>query len=343
MILKYLKQEMLFPKEEYIINKHVNIRGVDVLVLSFTIEEDKNCLWLMYENKDLIVDDFDNKYPEKFKTNREEIVNNIEERRRDKYFYIKEMEIQGQLIRFDSSSGAPIHDMNREGMMQLQHFAEKGLLPDEWDDVKLESLVITAYEQAEGETTPSIDKTKDLSVVLHIDKNIEEIPIQCPFKVEFGKQDIGIKVDYYDPILEKEKCFFINEIYSFDVYEDVLKKANQIEDVEMREDMLNDFNREMEKLCPRDKNLAVIKYETLDNVQLNFMMKDYLEAEPMVHDSSASIGFISKCDEIGINGYKLRECVLQPVDKDFSGEIELELFSRYVEIPEETVLVTVKT
>lgn len=56
-----------------------------------------------------------------------------------------------------------------------------------------------------------------------------------------------------------------------------------------------------------------------------------------MHDSSASIGFICKCDEIGINGYKLRECVMQPVDKDFSGKIELELFSRYVETPEETV------
>ncbi|WP_233242626.1 hypothetical protein [Sporanaerobacter acetigenes] len=105
--------------------------------------------------------------------------------------------------------------MNREGMMQLQHFAEKGLLPDEWDDVKLESLVITVYEQAEGEIIPNIDKEKDLSVVLHIDENIEEIPIRCPFTVEFDKQDIGSKVVYYAPILEKEKNFFINEIYSF--------------------------------------------------------------------------------------------------------------------------------
>ena len=337
MRLGCLKQEMLLPKKEYIINKRVNIQGVDFLVLSFTIEEDKNRLWLMYENKDLIVDDFDNEYPKKFKTNREKLLNSIEERRRDTYLYIKEMEIQGQLIRFDSSSSVPIHDMNRRGMMQLQHFAEKGLLPDEWDDVKLESLIIIAYEQAEGEIIPNIDKAKELSVVLHIDKNIEETPIQCPFTVEFGKQEIGTKVVYYDPIFEKEKYFFINEIYSYDVYEDTLTKSEQIEDVKMREDMLNDFNRAMENLCPRDKNLAVIKYETLDNLQLNFMMKDYLEAEPIKNNSSASIGFICKCDEIGINGYKLRECALQPVDKDFSGVIELELFSRYIEIPEETV------
>ena len=91
MRLGCLKQEMLLPKKEYIINKRVNIQGVDFLVLSFTIEEDKNRLWLMYENKDLIVDDFDNEYPKKFKTNREKLLNSIEERRRDTYLYIKEM------------------------------------------------------------------------------------------------------------------------------------------------------------------------------------------------------------------------------------------------------------
>ncbi len=41
MRLRYLMQEMLLPKEEYIINKRVNIQGLDVLVLSFTIEKTK--------------------------------------------------------------------------------------------------------------------------------------------------------------------------------------------------------------------------------------------------------------------------------------------------------------
>ena len=43
--LKYFKEKMLIPTEEYIINKLVNIRGVDVLLLSFTVEKDKSTLW----------------------------------------------------------------------------------------------------------------------------------------------------------------------------------------------------------------------------------------------------------------------------------------------------------
>jgi hypothetical protein len=96
---------MLPPQKEYIINKHANIRGVDVLLLSFTIEEDKNHLWLMYENKDSIEDSFDNEYMES-KTNRKEMIHNIDKYNRRKDFYIKEMEIQGQIIRFDSCSSS---------------------------------------------------------------------------------------------------------------------------------------------------------------------------------------------------------------------------------------------
>ena len=104
----------------------------------------------------------------------------------------------------------------------------------------------------------------------------------------------------------------------------------------------------LEKICPRDKNLAVIKYETLDDTQLNFYFKEYLDAGPIIYrnDNStiggaSSVGIIWGSNEkgIGINGYKLRECVLQPIDKSFSGELEIELFSRYLQIPGETVRV----
>ncbi|HOJ10769.1 MAG TPA: hypothetical protein PK733_09275 [Clostridiales bacterium] len=337
MTLGNLKQQMLLPNKEYIINQHVNIRGLDVLLLSFTIEENKNKLWLMYEDKALIEDNFHDEFHKEFKTNREEMLCRIEVRSRHINFYIKEMEIQGHIVRFSSSRNGPVYESNMEARMQLQHFAEKGLIPSEWDDVRLESLVVAQYEQMEGEVAPYYDNTRKLPVVLHIDRNPREAPIQCPFKVNFGKQDIGTKITYYDPVIGRESYFFINEIYSYDAYDDILKKTEQIEDTEMRENMIKHHMEAMENLCPKDKNLAVIRYETADNVQLRFMMKDYLEAQPVHHSSATAIGFICRSDEMGINGYKVRECALQPVDKDFNGELELELFSRSHEIPEETV------
>lgn len=73
-------------------------------------------------------------------------------------------------------------------------------------------------------------------------------------------------------------------------------------------------------------------YETLDDVQLKFNMSDYLQEKPVVNNSG-----VAKYKEIGINGYKRRECVLQTIDKDFTGELELELFSKYIKMPEETI------
>lgn len=329
---------MLLPIEEYIINQRVNIRGVDVLILSFTIEKDKNCLWLMYEREESIEDEFDRRYREEFRTNREELLHKIEASDIHQYFHIEKMETQGQVIRFGSSSSSYIYDMNKEGIMQLQHFVEKGLISEEWDDVKLKNLVICEYEQIEGEIAPNIDNTKELALKLYINPNSREVPIKHLFKVKFGKQDVGTKIIYYDEELNKESYFFVNEIYSFDVYEDIKKKVDKIEDVEMREKNLKIFIEALERICPRDKKLAVIKYETADNTQLNFYMNDYLEAEPIIYEDGGTLSIWTSNDkEIGINGYKLRECVLQPVDKDFKGELEIELLSRVVEIPEEIV------
>ncbi len=342
---------MIIPTKEYIINKAVNIRGVDVLILSFTIEEDKNCLWLIYQQENIpedeLLDELDGmeyEYVEKVKTNRENKLKSIERKSREKYFFIKEMEIQNQIVTFGSSSSSIIHDMNMEGVMKLQHFVEKGLSLDEWDDVNLENLVITQYEQSKDESAPIIDDTKELNLKLCINPDSREIQVQHPFKVGFGKQDIGTKITYYDEELAKENYFFIDEIYSFDVYKDMEEKVEKIEDEEMRQNMINNLMEVLGSICPRDKNLAVIKYETVDNRQLNFYMKDHLDTVPITYrtnDSTiggaSSVGIIWGSNEEGegINGYKVRGCVLQPIDKDFDGELEIELFSRYLQIPED--------
>lgn len=337
MTIKFLKHLMLLPKEEHIINKRVNIRGLDVHLLSYTIEEDKNSLWIMYEDKDLLDIDSDDEHWREFRTNREEFLRKIDAIRLNKYFHIRQMEIQGQTVSFDSSSYGPIHDLNKKELMQLQHFTEKGLIPTDWEEAPLRTLVIGSYVQVKDEAVPIIDDTKELTLKLHIDRDSKEILIQCPFRVKFGKQEIGTKVKYYDSSLRQEQYFYIDEIYSFDPYEDIIQKTERIEDEKMREHIVKLHIEALESICPRNKKLAVIKYESSDNIQLNFMMQDYLDSEPIRRNSATSIGFISSSKEVGISGNKVRECVLQPIDKDFNGELEIELFSRYDEIPEEII------
>lgn len=336
MILKFLKQEMLTPKEEYIINKRVNIQGKDVLLLSLT-EGDNNCLWFIYEQEEFTSERTVDNYKDVFSTNRDRLLDSIDSRSRNANIHIKEMKIQDYILRFDSSNSSHIYNMNRQGIMRLQHFVEKGLISEDWDGVKLENLVISQHKQRDGEELPKLDMTKDLNIRLGLNNNSLEIPIQHPFKAEFGKQDMGKKIEYYDEHLGKEKFAFIDEIYSFNPYEKIKNQFEEIEDLEIRRNAIKTMIEALEKIYPRDVNILVIKYETLDDVQLNFNMVDYLQDKPIINNSGVGIIWGSKDKEIGINGYKIKECVLDPIGKDFTGQLELELFSKYIKIPEEII------
>ena len=336
MILKFLKQEMLIPKEEYIINKRVNIQGKDVLLLSLT-EGDNNCLWFIYEQEEFTSERTVDNYKDVFSTNRDRLLDSIDSRSRNANIHIKEMKIQDYILRFDSSNSSHIYNMNRQGIMRLQHFVEKGLISEDWDGVKLENLVISQHKQRDGEELPKLDMTKDLNIRLGLNNNSLEIPIQHPFKAEFGKQDMGKKIEYYDEHLGKEKFAFIDEIYSFNPYEKIKNQFEEIEDLEIRRNAIKTMIEALEKIYPRDVNILVIKYETLDDVQLNFNMVDYLQDKPIINNSGVGIIWGSKDKEIGINGYKIKECVLDPIGKDFTGQLELELFSKYIKIPEEII------
>ena len=356
MRLRHLKEWMLLPEKEYIINQGVSIRGTDVQILSFTIEEDKNRLWLIYEQEDTFNDeleiDIESEHGDRIRTNREEELEKIGRNNIDKSFFINEMEIQDQRITFSSSSGSTIDEMNIESILKLQHFFKKGLIPDAWDDIRLKNLVIVEFGQSEDEDAPIIDNTRELDIKLNINPDSKEVLIQHSFKVKFGEQDKNTKITYFDEELKRENFFFINEIYSFDVYEYIEKQVEGIEDLEIREDTYNNLVETMERVYPRNKNLAVIKYETRDDIQLNFYMKDYLDRQQIDYNNrdsfidgdptispATSVGFIWGFKEkgMGVNGYKLRECALQPIDKDFKGELEIELFSRYLQIPSENV------
>lgn len=337
MELKFLKEEMLIPKKEYIINKSVNIRGKDVLILSFTEEKDNNSLWLIYEDEEFISERSVDDYNEVFPTNRDKLLDSIDARSKNINIHIKEMKIQDNILLFDQSNSSYIYNMNRQGIMRLQHFVEKGLICEEWDGVNLENLVISQHQQREGDKAPELDLTKELNITLRIAKDLIEIPIGHQFKTEFGKKYISKKIKYYDKHLSKQSFFFIDEIYSFNPYENMKEQFEDIEDLEIRNNITKTMIESLEKIYPNDINLPVIKYETLDNIQLNFNLVKYLDEKPIINNSGVGIMWGSKDKGIGINGYKTRECVLEAMEVDLDDELELELFSKYIEIPEEII------
>lgn len=343
MYLGRLKELLFHPDEEFVINKKVNIRGEDVLLLSFTKENNRGSLWIM-KKRDIAEEDI---YELESKTRRKEKLDHIESSNRNPQFFINKMEIQGISLEFDTASNYYIAEDDVRGVIKLLHFIELGLIPEEWDSLELENLVITQYQQKEGDIGQNIDTTKDLSIVLYIGQDIRQVPILHSFKIQMGKYDKGKKIVYYDKELGRESCFYINEIGSYDPYEDIENKVKIIEDMEQREKILNDLISGLEEYCPRGKSLAFIEYETEDDTQLEFYLKEYLDSSLVIHEYNTETGVIGRSTgfmvlampdkDRGINGYKLRACMMQAIDKDFEGELEIELFSRYLTIPEEKI------
>lgn len=340
MELKDLREWVITPKEECIIKQSFNIKGMDVYLLSFTIEEDKNTLWVIYEEEDNFEGELYQDSEEFFDlsvTNRQDKLKEIMQNNLSNSFHINEMEIQDQIISFNSSSFSHMHMENTMSMLLLGHFIEREVMPRTWDDKKIKNLVIGQFVQSGDEKAPTIDKSKDLDISFTISTRIREAQIQHSFTAKIGKREEAEKIIYYDEEFEKKSCFYINEISSVNLYEDLEKSLEKIEDLKLRELTYKNVLEALENTYPKDKNLALIKYETEDDRQLNFYMKDYLDAEIVSGSGSSVIAFLSNRKEKGVKGYKLRECILQPIDKDFEGSLEIELFSRYIEIPEETI------
>lgn len=334
MLLRDLRQQMLLPRLEYEINQRAETRGLEVQVLSFTIGTEQNSLWVAYREdmrQETAAADWD--WPS---TNRQELLRNIAASAGSVDFQLTEMVIQGQSVRFGSSRSHRLGEMNTEGLMQLQHFAELGLLPAEWDDLNLESIVIAQFQQSEEESAPELEMVADLSVTLHVGRTAREIAVQLPFRLPLGKQGPGVKVAFPDPLTGEERYFFVDEVCTHDVYQDVFANS-QPSSAAMPKQARRQLMRALENVCPPDKVLAAIKYETPDDVQLRFMLRGYLQQEPARSNSGVIFGSSSGQTAMGVNGHRLRECVLQPVDKGFGGELELELFSLWVNVPGEVV------
>lgn len=343
MLLRDLMQTMFLPKKEIFINKIVKIRDIDVYLISITMEEHKNVLWAMYQLPCHLDEGIDSEDETEYTSNRNELINNTREKMRSPYINISEIMIQKQKMIFSSSSAGAISYRDFEGYMQLQHFIENGMDTTNLNEVDLANIIIVTYEQKESEKFPKIDLSKELDITLKISKDFTQVLINQPITLEFGEIEKGKKLYFYDPIEKKNHVFYIDKMNHYDIWEEVNRNLEdqlmQVLPKEQIMQMKEQYMIVLEKTCPKGMNLAMLEYETEDDVQLDFYSKEYLDKRPVPSTSSVSMMLFKSDRELGNNGFKSRVCMIKPVEKDFIGSIDVELFSLFVEIPEEVIRV----
>ena len=340
MYISSLRQEALLPDSETVIGKSITIQGVTALIASITCQDEKKQLWIFHHQPQPACDEMD--FCEMRKTNRGQTVARILGQGAT-LPYIASITMQGQTLYTCGSAGQYFGE-NWVAYMMLQHFMEKGVDLSSIEDIPLNELALIGYELQEGTPLPIFDPTKDAEICLTLSDSFREVLIDPPLYItlSIGEHASPAPYTFYDHEEKKNREFYINRIFLYDPWEEMEKLSSnetvqkQWRDSGMTEAQITELTKMQEQttaqLCPKGQKMAVVQYETPDEIQLCFHTPQFLASAPN-NNGCASVGFIfSNDDAKSLHGFTCRSDMLTTVPKDFHDTLDIELISWYRKI-----------
>lgn len=382
MILREMKERMLLPERQLIINKACEIRGRKVVIAAITQQNGKNSLWLLLQCPHPSNDQEDAScaWLDAEHTHRLALERHVRFSASGRHFTIKEAVIRGQKLTFAGSSGSSIEEDDISEMMKLQYLLQQKIDFSIFDDMEMSSLFLYEYELketpffSEGELThpdgmTSQTEQEPFSVILelddeHVEKYIGRRYRMC-FEQETAKaqelfdspktaerqeafcdaRSAGERESFYDAQTGKEHYFYVNKLARHDVWAEIeakdwhahYKEISEKYGCDWDEAQLNEhknaYLQAMEEMCPKGFVLAMVEYETEEDIQLVFYETDYLDQVPQPSSSMSSTMAIIGGERKGPHGLALRSCLLRAVPKTFDEPVTVELFSWYMRTP----------
>lgn len=325
MKLKDLKTMMVLPEYEIPINKTVIINDIKVQFMCLTHSNNRNTIWAVYEN---INNRFDREVPisnPSTQTNREMMTLSIDKHTAPSYIPISKIYIQGNIFAVSSSSTGYISYHDIEGIMKLQHFSESQLLPDFLDEAELNNLCIARYSQKENESFPVIDTAQSIDMEIFTGKEHQTFLVNDSLTLGFSKLEIN-EYTFHNPITSKDCTYYLQPLEIYDIWEELEDKFRNQNFNNLSEEQAYQMTQRIERICPKGMKLAILKYETDEDITLNFYSKEYLIS--INENQGAALGLIIFPDEkCGPNGMPLRICPIKPINENSLQDIDIELFS----------------
>ncbi|GGO02002.1 hypothetical protein [Saccharibacillus kuerlensis] len=340
MRLKDLKETMLLPDREILINRMVNLNGTDVLLISITSEQQTHRLWTLSKLPESYFEKKPQYESEESYSNRERVeVTRIFNDQEDSIF---KMIIQDQLMTFNGGESRYCMEQNHETYMKLQHFIERGLELGSFAEVELKYLFLTFYEQDPSEPFPHLDLDKELDITLRFRSTFVKAPTHAgPILLELGDSQKSIKYSFYDSVHDKNRFFYIHALKRYDIQEEIQKALEKPTPQGVTEEEWQHYKdhyiKADEEICSKEEDLAFVEYEAEDNIRLNFYAKSYLDAKPRPLSGNFAMSMSLRTDRRGPNGLWIQKDVVDWIDKTFNGDLIVELLSYYVELPEKSI------
>ncbi|QDH23212.1 hypothetical protein [Saccharibacillus brassicae] len=343
MRLKELKESMLVPDREILLNRLVTINNTEVLLISITSEQQRHKLWTLRKIPDYLYEEQSDCEPQEPLSNRDRIQLYLQGDTvfDDQEDYISRMVIQGQLMTFNGMEARFCTEQDHDTYMRLQHFVEKGLDISFFAEAELDRLFLTGYEQDASESFPDLDLDKELEIKLKFNRTFRRIPVQIePIILEFGGSKQKIKRYFYDHIHEENRFFYIRGWTHYDIWkesEELLSRPSSPGFTDEQWQQVKDQRlQSLQATCPEGKNLALIEYEAEGNIELDFYARSYLDAKPSAsYGLGMSMSFRS--DREGTYELRSRKHMIAAVEKKFRGDLVVELLSYTAEFPEITI------
>lgn len=341
MKLNDLRSLMLLADEEIVLNKSIVIKDTKVHFMSIRKVNGINTIWAVYEKKHTGDDGIIHMHDIEETSNRDTLYKLIDHNLETPHIHINKFMIQGEPFEVSSSSSSNIFINNMQSMIKLQHFLEADLLPSFLNDTKISDICIASYKQGKYDIFPAIDVNKEIEIKVKTACEHKTFLINKTHNVGFDKYSETVHT-FYNPLNSKECTYYLQPLEICDIWNEtkLMIEDDPFKDLSISDDqrsqMIQSLYQKLEHICPKGMKLAILKYETDDNISLNFRLKEYLDNK-VQFKSSASAFLYSNDEEIGPNGLKTKICHVKAIDENDLSSIVIELVAFTVTIPGQTI------
>ena len=329
----------MMPQNERIVSRKLEIEGVEYILAGVTEMNKVTSLWILHEQKGYqnAIRHMGRYDPNQ--TNRELISEGSLKSPRNEFLMIKELSLGDRTFKVGRSSSEVMNSHQGGTYAKLQYFLDKGLPVEMISSMNLFDISISEYQLMDGEFFDMYKAEFDGVITIETPILSRAIPTHKKLMLPFGRYKDPIALEVEIPDNDEVVHCYINGIEAYDLWsdgiEEKLEKNRGIVPEEQYEQWRSNIIEAYERICPRDKNLAVVLYETDITASASFYTTNWLDTVPDDNENGG-VGVLfggGKDQEKGLMGHRLMVAKLQPIPKDFNESIEVELLSLLETLP----------
>ncbi len=254
---------------------------------------------------------------------------------------LKEVVIDDVVYKCEESNVSRAALSKHESMMILNQYFAQGWKPQDIGKIDTDKSFLCAIRLS-GKFN-KMPQTKDNpTITFNFQHNIIPHITEIPISLEIGKE-YDEKIYFTDKNTGEEQWIYINSVYTYDLLVETMKNftdpryKDSFSDKEFSK-LKSDTQKQISQMCPPDKRLLCVEYESYLDRQVDFKSAEWLNREA-IRSNSCTIFGVKTDTQRGKLGSMLRAAIIdEPVDPD-TKFFAAEIFKIYVVIEPYSIVI----